>query len=160
MTYPAFILTLLISPFTLSFYLWFILTVENTAHFLVAQIKLKPFFLLSPYSSWTHTKKKSKWGPWLDKGVYFSHLQGNQAFIPKDHIQPSSDHSLQTTVAFHLWKLASTKKGNYYFYLTVSWEECQQHLYFLSQMFCLYSWDNIGYYKYTGYTLQENKKYS
>lgn len=49
-------ITLLISPFTLSFYLWFILTVENTAHLLVAQIKLKPFFLLSLYSSWAHTK--------------------------------------------------------------------------------------------------------
>lgn len=46
MTHPAFIFIPLISPFTFSFYLWFILTVENTAHFLVAQIKLKHFFFI------------------------------------------------------------------------------------------------------------------
>lgn len=131
MTHPAFILIPLVIPFTFSFYLWFIPTVENTAHFLVAQIKLKQLFLLSPYSSWTYVKQESKSGPWLGRWAYFHHIWGNQGFIPKDHIQ--------TSVAFHIWKLTGTKKVNHTFQLTVSCKEWR-HLYFLGVVFCLHGW--------------------
>lgn len=83
MTHPAFILIPLVIPFTLSFYLWFIPTVENTAHFLVAQIKLKQLFftltLLFLDTCKAGVKIRSLAGP---MSIFPPHL-GESGFHPK-----------------------------------------------------------------------------